>query len=68
MIVADGVESKTGEVLTSLANSGSTEAIAVAACLNGIAENGEGQESTDFLVGCAQEIVDAALGFIKRVL
>jgi len=55
------------EVLRDLASCGSSEALAVADCLQTIAENGDEQAETSYLVGCAEEIVCYALHFIERV-
>jgi hypothetical protein len=55
------------KVLTRMSQSGSSEAEAVAECLNTIAENGEGSETDEHLVACAQEIIDWAQSFIDEV-
>lgn len=51
---------KAREVLSDLANSGQTEQIAVAECLNEIASNGGKQAKDEFLCTCAKELATAA--------
>lgn len=64
---AEGLSDKAREVLERLANSGSSEAAGVADCLNTIASNGDAQEEDYYLLGCAEEIVEAANAFITEV-
>lgn len=64
---APGVSPDVAAALDSMAISGSSETIAVAECLNTIAENGDEQATDDFLLGCAEELIEAARGFIRRV-
>ncbi|MCL4296221.1 MAG: hypothetical protein KJ077_10855 [Anaerolineae bacterium] len=63
----DGVSSLVAAILNEMEDSGSSETMGVADILRTIASNGEGQEADDFLVGCAQEIIEAAQYFIDRV-
>lgn len=64
---ADDLSDKAEAELKSLADLGSSEAAAVADCLNTIAENGDYQAEDKYLVGCAGEIRDYAQRFIKEV-
>lgn len=64
---ADGLSDKAQAALQRLADCGSSEAAGVADTLNTIAENGDGQETDEHLVGCAEEIRDYAVSFIQEV-
>jgi hypothetical protein len=48
------------ELLEEMMESCDTQQLAVAECLQTVAENGDDQEEDDFLIGCAEEIRDAA--------
>ena len=61
---AEGLSDKARKMIEAMLNSGSTEQAAVAECLDNIAYNGDGQETDEFLSGCAQEIsAEAAYAF-----
>jgi len=62
---ADVLSPNAKQVLTDMASNGSSEAAAVADCLNTIASNGEEQATDRYLVGCAEEIRDYAIRFIN---
>lgn len=62
-----GLEDSTRQVLEDLMSCGSSEALAVGECLKTIAENGDEQAETSYLVGCAEEIAGWALNFIQQV-
>lgn len=62
-----GLASTARQVLDDLIRCGSSEGLAVGDCLKTIAENGDEQAETDYLVGCAAEIAGWALEFIRRV-
>lgn len=47
-------------LLDEMQESGDSQQLAVSDCLLGIAENGEESEEDEFLIGCAEEIRDAA--------
>lgn len=55
------------QILTALAECGESEAAAVAEALNTIASNDEESATDDFLVGCAQQLIEAAQHFINKV-
>ena len=61
------ISDKAVEILTEFEQSGQTETIAVADILKSIASNGDGQETDDFLLACAEEIRNAADAFINRL-
>lgn len=54
-------------VLSQMEDSGQSEMAGVADVLNGIASNGGNQAVTSYLIGCAEEIIAAAQGFIDDV-
>lgn len=56
-IPADGLNPRLAELFTSMFQSGQSEARGVAECLNCIAENGEGQESDEHMLACAEEML-----------
>jgi hypothetical protein len=58
---------KAKSALAQMVQSGSSEAFAIAECLNTTAENGDGQEKDEFLVTVAEELRDWAEHFIKAV-
>lgn len=58
---------KCNEILDEMENSGSSESLAVADCLRTIASNGGEQGYDKYLIGCAEEIRDAAQGFIAEM-
>jgi len=64
---APELSDKASEVLTQLAESGQSESIDVADCLNTIAENGEEQAADEYLVGCAEEMIEAAQAVITAL-
>lgn len=68
---AEHLDPKTAEVLKDLAEAGGSESAAVAEALNTIAENAVEddieQATNEYLMGCADEIIDAARYFIDRV-
>lgn len=64
---AEGLSQKALESLKGLADSGSSEYSGVADTLNTIAENSDEQASDEHLIGCAEQIIEAARGFIKDV-
>ena len=65
--VASGMSDNAKDILRDMVTACSSEASAVAECLNTIAENGEEQASDTFLIGCAEEIRDWAQEFITRM-
>ena len=56
-IPADGLNPRLAELFTSMFQSGQSEARGVAECLNCIAENGDGQESDEHMLACAEEML-----------
>jgi hypothetical protein len=54
---ADGLNPKLAELFESMFRSGQSEARGVADCLNCIAENGDGQESDEHMLACAEEML-----------
>ncbi len=64
---ANGLSEAAAEMLQQMFRSNASEQIAVADCLNSIAENGDGQETDEHLIACADEIVGAARAFQRRV-
>lgn len=63
----EGLSEKATEVIEGMFSSGSSEQWAVADCLNTIAGNGDEQETDEHLIGCAEEIRDAANYFIEQL-
>lgn len=61
------ISDKAVEILTEFERSGQTETIEVAEILKSIASNGDGQETDEFLLACAEEIRNAADAFINRL-
>lgn len=55
------------DVIRELADSGQSEAYAVAECLNTIAENGEESATDDHLAACADELIAAATRFKQAI-
>lgn len=53
--------------LKQLADCGESEAAAVAETLNDIASNDAESAADEFLIGCAQQIIEAAKSFIQEV-
>lgn len=51
-------------ILRQMEDSGQSETAGVADILKTIAENGDGQAVTSYLIGCAEEIIAAAQAFI----
>lgn len=56
-IPAEGLNPRLAELFTSMFQSGQSEARGVAECLNCIAENGDGQESDEHMLACAEEML-----------
>lgn len=64
---SDNLSAKMQEILEELDSSGSSEAIAVADCLNTIAENGDDQATDEHMLCCAEEIRDYAQRVIDNL-
>ena len=64
---SENLSAKVAEVIQELGDAGDSQALAVAECLNTIAENGGDQSTDEYLIGCAQEIIAAAQRFIDEV-
>ena len=64
---APGLSDKVHNTLQNFVDSCSSEAAAVADCLNTIASNGGDQATDEYLIGCAEEIRDWAQDFINTV-
>jgi hypothetical protein len=58
---------KAAAILQQLFTSGDSQSLAVADCLNSIADNGEDSASDAYLVACAKEIRDAANAVITAL-
>jgi len=54
-------------ILDQMEQSGQSEQLAVSECLTTIAENGDGSEQDSHLLGCAEEIRDAAQSVIDQM-
>lgn len=65
--IADGVSETVSQLLQQMFESGDSQEMAVADCLNTIAENGDGMESDTHLLCCAEAIRDAANAFIETL-
>ena len=57
---AEGLSEKARTMIEQMLNSGDSQQVAVAEALDTIACNGDGQETDEFLAGCAQEIAAEA--------
>jgi hypothetical protein len=64
---AKGLSSKARNSLKSLAESGQSEYAGVADILNTIAQNGREYARDEFLAGCANQIIEAAQGFLNDI-
>jgi hypothetical protein len=65
--LSDNLSPNAKAILDQLFNVGDSQSLAVAECLNTIAENGEDSASDGYLVVCAQEIRDAATTVMKAL-
>lgn len=66
-LTADCLDTKTSRLLTRMLNSGDSQEVYIACILDEIASNGEGQETREFLVVCAQELANAALAVVAAL-
>jgi hypothetical protein len=64
---SDNLSLNAKAILDQLFNADDSQSLAVAECLNTIAENGEDRASDAYLVVCAQEIRDAATTVMKAL-
>lgn len=64
---AAGLSVAAADVIRELADSGQSEAYAVAECLNTIAENGEESATDAHLAACADELIAAATRFKQAI-
>lgn len=60
------MERRIENILDTMESSGDSQSLAVADCLRIIADNGDEQAKTSYLIGCAKEIVSAAQYFILK--
>ena len=58
------MERRIENILDIMENSGDSQSLAVAECLRNIADNGDEQAKSSYLVGCAKEIIKSAQYFI----
>jgi hypothetical protein len=63
--LADNLSAKAKMFITAGLKSGDTQYHAIADCLNTIAENGDGQETDEFLHVCAEELVHYSQAAVK---
>lgn len=66
-VPASALSPNAEEILRELANSGSSESSGVAEILNTIAEDGDESATDEYLIVCAEEIINAAQAFIDRL-
>lgn len=58
---------KARQLLTALIESNDSQSVAVGECLQTIAENGDGQDTNEHLIECANAIISAAVTFISQL-